>query len=408
MCTWCHCLISKIVIMRILYILHSTLPTSGATKAILGLVALLETMGVKPIFIVPNTDGIYQVLKKRDWEVYAVLFKMSIYPPTAGIKAKLLFIPKVICRFGINVRALMKIRKLVIVNQPDIIHTNTSVVSLGRIVARWTHTPHIQHIREYGDHNFGISYLPSWQSIHKAFKRENTCNICITKAIRAHHELADAKNARIVYDGVHQPMKSMPLIHKEPYWLYAGRIEYGKGLDILLEAYADYVNSVETPLPLHVAGDVADTVYYESIQQFIDMHQLNNKVVFLGNITEIEQLMQKAKALIIPSRSEGFGFCMVEAMFNGCLCLGLYSSGTKEQMENGIERTGHEIALPFTNTKELTTLLIKVHRCNDSVWDNMLKAAFETVNSLYTFDNTATAVTSIYKEIMKHRTTSKA
>jgi glycosyltransferase involved in cell wall biosynthesis len=128
----------------------------------------------------------------------------------------------------------------------------------------------------------------------------------------------------------------------------------------------------------------------------------------MGNVIDIEQIMQKAKALIIPSRSEGFGFCMVEAMFNGCLCLGLYSSGSKEQMENGIERTGHEIALPFTNTRELTTLLIKVHRCNDSVWDNMLKAAFETVNSLYTFDNTATAVMSIYKEIMKHRTTSKA
>lgn len=408
MFAWCHCLFSKIVIMRVLYILHSTLPTSGATKAILGLVALLEIMGVKPIFIVPDTDGVYQVLKKRGWEVYAVPFKMSIYPPSSNMKAKLLFIPKVICRFAINVNALMKLRKLTIASQPDIIHTNTSVVSLGRIVAKWTHIPHIQHIREYGDHNFGISYLPSWQSIHKAFKRENTCNICITKGIRTHHELADAKNARIVYDGVHQPMQSLPLVKKEPYWLYAGRIEYGKGLDILLEAYADYVNSVEKALPLYVAGDIANITYSENIHKFIDLHQLNNKVVFLGNLTDIEQMMQKAKALIIPSRSEGFGFCMAEAMFNGCLCLGLSSSGTKEQMENGIERTGREIALPFTNTKELTSLLIKVHNSNDSVWDSMLKAAFETVNTLYTFDNTANAVMSIYKEIMKQRITSKA
>ena len=113
----------------------------------------------------------------------------------------------------------------------------------------------------------------------------------------------------------------------------------------------------------------------------------------------IETLMQKAKALIIPSRAEGFGFCMPEAMFNGCLCIGNRVAGTKEQMDKGLEYTGQEIALSFINHEELTTRLIEVHNSNKEYWTDMLTRAFNTVNSFYTREDSANAVYELYKVI---------
>ena len=66
--------------------------------------------------------------------------------------------------------------------------------------------------------------------------------------------------------------------------------------------------------------------------------------------------MRQAKAIIIPSHNEGFGRCMPEAMFNGCLCIGHDTGGTKEQMDNGTEATGEDIALRYQTEDQLTDI----------------------------------------------------
>ena len=401
MCSGSPCLISKIVIMRVLYILNSTLQTGGATKAIMGIVPLLQEKGVKPIFLMPDQEGIYRTLIEQGYDTISIPFKMSIYPDRKNKKDLITFLPKLACRIIINILALYKIRKLVKILKPDIIHTNTSVVSLGRIVARWTHIPHIQHIREYGDKNFSITYFPSWRIVHYFIKKNNSYTICITQDIKNHHGLKDLEHAVVIYDGTHPFTPSMPHGSSLRYFLYAGRIEYGKGLDLLLESYACYTREVEDPIPLKVAGSVANLEYDKRIKHYIAEKHITKLVSFLGNVSQIEALMQNAKALIIPSRSEGFGLCMPEAMFNGCLCIGFGVGGTKEQMDNGMKHTGGEIALSYQTTEELTKLLVKVHQSSDDHWAAIKKRAFNTVNALYTHEKCAEAVLNIYHKIVQ-------
>jgi UDP-N-acetylglucosamine:LPS N-acetylglucosamine transferase len=175
--------------MRVLYILNSTLPTGGATKAIMGIVPLLQEKGVKPIFLMPDQEGIYRTLIEQGYDTISIPFKMSIYPDMKNKKDLITFLPKLACRIIINILALYKIRKLVKILKPDIIHTNTSVVSLGRMAAKSIGVPHIQHIREYGVKEFSIIYFPSWRFVHKQIRNHNTFNICITKDIQRHHGL---------------------------------------------------------------------------------------------------------------------------------------------------------------------------------------------------------------------------
>lgn len=390
--------------MRVLYILHSTQATSGATKALLGLIQQLVPKGITPFFIVPGKEGVYNILIKNNYKVYNIPFKMSIYPNRRCISDKVSFIPKLICRTIINIFALIRIIRLAKMLHPDIIHTNTSVVNLGRIAAKSLNIPHIQHIREYskyGNHGIYFHYFPSWRYVHNSMKKDNSCNICITKDIESHHELTHSANTVVVYDGVHSGMQKMPNKEKEPYFLYAGRIEYIKGLDILLHAYEHYKENVNHPYILYVAGETADNLYYNEITHFINCHQLEDYVHFLGNVDKIEELMQKAAALIIPSRFEGFGFCMPEAMFNGCLCIGNYVAGTKEQIDNGEAFVKEKIALSYSTEKELTDCLIKIHKTDDNHWNSIKDFAFKTVNTLYTNEKSAEVIFQIYNNIIK-------
>lgn len=384
--------------MRVLYVLHNTIPTDGSTKAILGLISLLREKGVTPIFLVPDTKGIFHSLLEQGYDTYAIPFKLSIYPNSKTTKDLFTFVLKLICRIAINIVALYRIKKLIKRLHPDIVHTNTSVVSLGRIAAKSIGIPHIQHIREYGSKEFSTIYFPSWRFVHRQIRNHNTFNVCITKDIQRHHGLNQC-NSVVIYDGVHPKMTSIPASNKQNYVLYAGRIEYGKGLDILLTAYRNYIKEVQHPIPLKIAGGISDQNYHDSIKTYISQNRLSSHVTYLGEVDNIEALMQEAKALIIPSRAEGFGFCMPEAMFNGCLCIGNRVAGTKEQMDNGLEYTGQEIALSFITHEELTTQLIKVHNSNKEYWTDILIRAFNTVNSFYTREGSANAVYDLYKVV---------
>ena len=259
--------------MKVLYLLHSTLPKSGSTKAIITLVQQLEKQGVVPVFLVPDKKGIYSTLIALGYETHCIPFKLSIYPNQKSTSDKLTFFPKLLCRIVINICALIRIIRLVKLLHPDIIHTNTSVVSLGRMAATRARIPHIQHIREYaeyGNRDFSMHYFPSWRCIHKALKRTSSSNICITKDIQKHHELCDVDNSVVIYDGVHDYVPVMPDKKKESFFLYAGRIEHIKGLDILLNAYNNYVSKVDHPLRLSVAGDISDTFYFQQIENYIE------------------------------------------------------------------------------------------------------------------------------------------
>lgn len=393
----------QIRLMKVLYILHSTLTTGGATKAVMCLAHGLKEKGVSPVFFVPDKNGIYATMLEEGYEVYAFPFRMSIYPSHKSIRDFLLYLPRLMFMILLNAIALLRLRQLVIKVRPDIIHTNTSVLDIGRIVAKWTDIPHVQHVREYGDKDFSMEYFPTYNYAHRSMCDFNACNICITKGIRDYHGFTEKTNATVVYDGVYPQLSSMPGNFKKNYFLYAGRIEYGKGVDLLLKAYKEYTNKVENPIPLKIAGGVSDVAYYDGIKNYITENQLDSYVTMMGVIGNIERLMQEARALVIPSRSEGFGFCMPEAMFNGCLCIGHDKAGTKEQLENGLEYSGGNIALSYDTTEELTNRLIEVHGSDDEHWREMKKRAFNTVNNLYTQNHAVETVLEIYRMVISRK-----
>jgi glycosyltransferase involved in cell wall biosynthesis len=199
---------------------------------------------------------------------------------------------------------------------------------------------------------------------------------------------------------VFSELPAMPTAQNKNYFLYAGRIQPAKGLDLLLEAYKQYADKSATPIHLKVAGSNGDDAYYQKQLAYIKDNGLTELVELLGNVDDITSLMREARALIVSSPFEGFGFCMPEAMQQGSLVIGRNTSGTKEQLDNALDMTGQEIALRYETAEQLTGLLSEVADNPLSHYDNYTRKAFEVVNQLYTKENHAKKVYEFYNAVL--------
>ena len=377
--------------MRITYVLNSTDPSGGATKSFLSMLRGIMAQGHHAMVVVPDRQGIFRDLCGMGCEVVVLNYRPNIYPRHRSLKECLLWVPRLIFQQSLNVIATHKLTSLIKEYQPDIVHTNVSVIDIGRRSAKVLGIPHVYHFREYGDLDFAMRYIPS----KCAFMKTVEYSICITSGIQKHHVLDASYASRVIYNPVSHEGACFPDSMPGKYLLYAGRLEPTKGLGQLLEAYAHSRIS----MPLWVAGGEGNGEYARKLKQMVKKLGLEDYVLFLGVRTDILHLMRNARALVVPSFFEAFGRCAAEAMLQGCLVVGRDTAGTREQFENGLRETGNEIGLRFSTEQELIACLQRLEEGED--FHEMRKRAFEVANKLYTVETNVKQVLDFYNDILK-------
>ena len=385
--------------MNIAYILNSTAVTSGATKAFLNMLDGLIPKGIKPFVVVPDKDGVYEELQRRQITTLVVTYRSSAYPPLQTLRQFFLFLPKLAARLTVNLKATSILTTWLKEKQIDIVHSNTGVVRIGFDAAQRAGIPHIYHIREYAD-KIGIHYFPTKSFFESQLKRGNSYNICITKDIQEYYHQNGNRASLLIYDGVFPFISKMPNITRKNYFLFAGRIQPAKGVDFLLKAYKIYAEKAAKPLPLKIAGSHDNDYYFKNQVAFVKDCGRSELVEFLGNSKDITTLMREARALIVSSPFEGFGFCMPEAQQQGCLVIARNTSGTKEQLDNALQMTGQEIALRYLSVEELAAWLTKVAEEPQEQFRPYTELAFKVVNQLYTKEANAQQVFRFYHRII--------
>lgn len=386
--------------MNVLYFLNSTYALGGASKSFVIMLDGLMKKGIYPIVVLPDRGGLYDDLARRGVEVIAVTYRINTYPHVRSPKDFLLFLPRLLARRWVNRRAVRRLSAALHERQIALIHTNVSVVDIGFRLSRRFHVPHIYHIREYGDLDFGETYFPSWKAFHDTLSAHESYAICITKGILFHHHLQGSADARVIYNGLEPVAPDTGNVASSGYFLYVGRVEAAKGLDMLLEAYRAYWQGSSKRTPLWIVGDRKNDVYNIRLDEFIKVHELKGYVLFLGGRKDVHALMRKAKAIIIPSRMEAFGRCMAEAMLDRCLVIGHDTGGTKEQFDNGLQLTGKEIGLRFGSTGELARIMGKMDMLPSDNFREMVERAYRTACAFYSVEGYVSNVYEFYCDIL--------
>lgn len=99
--------------------------------------------------------------------------------------------------------------------------------------------------------------------------------------------------------------------------LYLGRLDAGKGLDLLLPAFRHLVDRCSDVHLVLAGGD--EKGYESSLQQMVSNLQIQEHVTFTGLIGGDLKLaaLQDSDIYVLPSRSEGLSIAMLEAMYMG-------------------------------------------------------------------------------------------
>ncbi len=149
--------------------------------------------------------------------------------------------------------------------------------------------------------------------------------ICISestgKDLRNHFDLSD-KPVHIIHNGIsparffpRPPLEIKSRYGYQDYLLFVGDMRPYKNLDGLLRALA----GLEINNKLLVCGK-KEKRFYLRIRELVKELGLRNRVVFLDYVPDeiLPALYSGALALIFPSRYEGFGMPVLEAMACGC------------------------------------------------------------------------------------------
>lgn len=115
-----------------------------------------------------------------------------------------------------------------------------------------------------------------------------------------------------------EPEARVPRAATPNHFLYVGDDEPRKNIGLLLAGYARYRAGADAPLPLVLAGTVADPGAPGVV------------IVARPDVEHLGSLYAQAAALVHPSRHEGFGLTALEAMSAGTPVLAARCAGVEE------------------------------------------------------------------------------
>lgn len=372
--------------MRIIYIINDS-GWSGSTIALKNLLECMPQTDITPMVVCNHEGPFCKWLMDNDIQYTIFSYPWNYKPQTKSLRDKISYWWRVIKLYKAEEKAAKHLEALCNIFKPDIIHSNNGIINFGYKVAKRLQIKHIWHIREYQTLDFGMIPLPSMD----AFKRkvQDSYTICITKDIQKYFGLENKKSI-VIYDGVFHQNTYRYSDFKENYFLFVGRIEESKGIDILIDAFKEYCK-LNTNNILKIAGK--GTLQYEKyIKQKILRYNIEDRVQFLGFRDDCFDLMHTAKATIVPSKCEGFGFITVEAINNGSMVIGNNNAGTAE-----IASICNKMVQLYDNKKQLVELM-----CNVSKAKEFINEQQNISNSLFSCEVSSIQVLKYYKTIINN------
>lgn len=383
--------------MKVLYIIGQSCE-GGATTAILNLMKeLKERIDIVGAVYSNRGPASYQC-EELGVKCFYTPLPFASYPVSSSFIDLLLYPIRCLRTLIQTIISLFFLLNLAKKLQPDLIHTNIGPIRVGFRIAKRLKIPHVWHIRER-QQEFDIFPFPSESYYLKLLKDNINYSVAITKSIAEYHQLSPT-HSMVVYDGVVNNIR--PIINWSPenYILFVGAVRPSKGIDSLIRVFCQIADRVEN-LSLFIAGR-GEKPFVEQLMNQIKESGLEDRIVFLGQRSDIPELMSKSKGVVVPSIFEGFGFVTTEAMYYGSIVIGRNTGGTKEQFDSGHSIWGIEIGIRYENESELAQAIIEVCKKPKRDYEEMITVAQETVIKLYSKQTHAENMMHIYNKILNN------
>ena len=177
---------------------------------------------------------------------------------------------------------------------------------------------------------------------------------------------------------------------RRPYVLCVAGRDPTKNVNALIEAFARLPHSIRRTYDLVVVGDVKRR---PELWECVGKLGLESCVYFPGVVADDELIMwyQRATVFVFPSRYEGFGLPVLEAMACGCPVISSNASSLPEVAGDAALLVNPE------DVEGLGQAMVSV--LNDATIQQSLRARGLAQAARFTWDRTAREVLTVYKQV---------
>lgn len=348
--------------MRVAFLTHTT-ALYGANRSLLNLIDGLLEKGVKIFVVAPAEGSITEELKKKSvpfviipikwWvsEWWEKFWKISINP-YKHLRNYYRWRRDTIRRLIINLKSKSILKKQLLEWNIDIVYTNSSVLPSGAWAAKAIGRPHVWHLREFNDLDFGFRF--DWgKPLHCSIIGSAEAMIAISKAVKSHYIKGNKTgNFHVIYNGVAKEedfiriknSSSSQHLPNEPFiFSLVGMIQSNKGQDVAIKALSLLINDYPH-LRLRIVGDGN----HELLEKLARNLDVTKHIEFTGHLASTENVYLQSHAVLMCSKNEAMGRVTVEAMASSRPVIGYDNAGTSELIEHektGLLYRGEEIEL---------------------------------------------------------------
>ena len=383
----------------------------GANKALLKLVLKMHASGrYEPTVVIPAKGSFTDILDKEgiSYFVCPITQWQAVYAEALSFEIKKNKRKKAISN---ELEILYEHFKD---NAPDIIHSNSSVIGTGAMLAERFGCRHIWHVREFAREHYGMRYFYPEAKVKDYYEKADRV-IAISEAVsRSVEDKYPGARTTVVYDGIETDLADADILNgygsddgavsldsddtapdnsKITEFLYTGYIFPAKHQLDLLKAGTELINGGCSIFHITLAGN-GDERYCRTLENYIKKNKLDKYVTMTGFTDKVPELIKKSDVGVIASEYEGFGLVTAEYMLGGLPVLGRRSGATPEIILDGV--TG----FLFDDVNGLAALMRRFID-DPELGKTMGEKGRNRVKECFTAEKNADGVMAVYDEVMK-------
>jgi glycosyltransferase involved in cell wall biosynthesis len=212
---------------------------------------------------------------------------------------------------------------------------------------------------------------------------QSTANDCIKESV-------PKEKLKVVYQGFEAAIKDVKdddmVKGERPYILYVGTIQPRKNVEYIVQSFAQIKDSIAHDLIL--AGAPGDSS--SAVETLINDLKLKDRVILTGYISNERRhlLYKNADVFVYPSKYEGFGLVLLEAMSYGIPVITASNSSLVEAAGNAA------LYCDGQNTSSLVDAL-NLLISNKEIKEDLIMKGYEQIKK-FTWKNCAQQMLSIY------------
>lgn len=316
-----------------------------------------EALGARVIVIDNSIYTIGNIVTKR---IYNFINKILLsIAPTLCVYTELM----------LQYFCYRKVIKVIQNNTIELIHLNNQPMRnfIGYWLAKKLNIPVITHLRTLHSYGFTSGHVQFIRKLRvKMLAVSNAVKECWTNAGITAEQIAVLNNP---YSGSLEPRRfNTQTVSKKI--VYIGRLEDDKGVAFLLESFKLALRS-SANLTLSIIG--AGSAYQNLLNLSMKLG-LDRNINFLGYIKNAKQRLDEFDILILPSKSEGFGRVIIEAMAHGVCVIATKVGGICDIVEHEV----NGLLVNYGDKKELANTIVRASK-SDDFREKLIKQAYQTM-----------------------------